>query len=198
MSVMTRELPLCEQDEVAPHPSQNYATVLRTVYAEIDPPEGYRVEIVEGQITVSPTPAPKHAYIIGSIRNAVDAALPDEFGAYENLSCEEPEIDCYIPDLAVWPRDLLRTETHWALPGAECLLAIEVTSPKQAKRDYAKAAGYARSGIPVYLLVDRQRQTCVLFTVPEGDEYRDRHEIPFGKPIALPLDPPVTIETSDF
>jgi Uma2 family endonuclease len=198
MNVMTRELPLCEQDEAAPHPSRNYATVLRAVYAEIDPPEGYRVEIVEGQITVSPTPAPMHAYIIGLIRSAVDPALSEEFGAYENLSCEEPEVDCYIPDLAVWPRELLRTETRWALPGEECLLAVEVTSPKQAKRDYAKAAGYARSGIAVYLLVDRQRQTCVLFTVPEGDEYRDRHEIPFGKPLTLPLETPITIDTSEF
>lgn len=198
MAVMTSEVPLCEEDEVAPHPSRKYASVVRAVYAEIDPPEGYRVEIVEGLIAMSPTPAPRHAYIIGLIRGAVEASLPGHLGAYENLSCEEPEVDCYIPDLSVWPRELLRTETDWALPGDRCRLVVEVTSPKQAKRDYAKEAGYARSGIPVYLLVDRERKACVLFTVPGGDEYRERHEIPFGKPVTLPLETPVAIETTDF
>lgn len=197
MTVMTRELPLCEQDEVAPHPSPRYASVVRAVYADIDPPKGYRVEIVEGQITVSPTPAPRHAYIVGLIRRAVDAVLPDMYGSYENVSCQEPEIDCYIPDLGVWPNELMQTD-DWALPGDQCRLAVEVTSPKQARRDYAKAAGYARSDIPVYLVVDQQRQVCVVFTEPEGDRYRTRHEVPFGKPVTLPLDPPVVLETDRF
>lgn len=198
MAVMTNEAPLCEEDEAAPHPSQRYASLVRAAYAEIDPPEGYRVEIIEGMIVMSPTPAPRHAYIVALIRNAVEAALPDSLGAYENVSCEEPEVDYYVPDLAVWPRKLMRTETHWALPGDQCLLAVEVTSPKQGKRDYWKATGYARSGIPVYLVVDRQRQKCVLFTVPGREEYRDRHEIPFGAPVTLPLDTPVIIDTTDF
>lgn len=197
MSVVTRERPLCEQDEEATHPTRKHASVLRAVYAEINPPEGYRVEIVEGQITVSPTPAPRHAFIVGLIRSAVEAVLPSEYGAYENVSCQEPEIDCYIPDLGVWPRELMRSE-KWALPGEQCRLALEVTSPGQAKRDYAKAAGYARSGIPVYLLVDRGRQVCVVHSEPHGGEYREKHEVPFGKPVTLPLDPPITLETADF
>jgi len=198
MAVMTSEAPLCEEDEAAPHPSQRYASSVRAAYAEIDPPEGYRVEIIEGMIVMSPTPAPRHAYIVGLIRSAMEAALPAGLGAYENVSCEEPEVDYYIPDLAVWPRKLMRTETHWALPGGQCLLAVEVTSPKQAKRDYWKAAGYARSGIPAYLVVDRERRMCVLFATPGRDEYQEKHETPFGMPVTLPLDPPVTIETTDF
>lgn len=198
MAVMTSEVPLCEEDEAAPHPSPKFASNVRAAYAEIDPPEGYRVEIVEGMIVMSPTPAPRHAYIVALIRDAVQSALPGALGAYENVSCEEPEVDCYIPDLAVWPRELMRTETHYALPGDECRLAVEVTSPKQARRDYWKAAGYARSGIPVYLVVDRERRMCVLFAAPERGEYQEKHETPFGKPVTLPLDTPVTVETADF
>lgn len=57
---------------------------------------------------------------------------------------------------------------------------------------------YARSGIPVYLLVDGGQRVSVVFTEPEGDRYRSRHEYPFGKPVTLPLETPVTIDTSEF
>jgi Uma2 family endonuclease len=106
--------------------------------------------------------------------------------------------DRYEPDLAAWPLDLLDTETAWIFPGGECSFALEVTSPQQERRDYAKAAGYARAAVPVYLLVDRTRRACVVSTEPEGGRYRTRHEVPFGKAVTLPLAPPVTLETADF
>jgi Uma2 family endonuclease len=124
--------------------------------------------------------------------------LPAGFGLFENTTLEEPEVDRYIPDLAAWPLSLIKTESEWAFRGDECLLAVEVTSPDQERRDYAKAAGYARSHVPIHLLVDRKLRNCVLFVEPNGEQYTERHEVPFGKPVTLPLDPPVTIETSEF
>ena len=38
----------------------------------------------------------------------------------------------------------------------------------------------------------------VVFTEPDGDRYRNRHETPFGKPVTLPLDTPATLETTEF
>jgi Uma2 family endonuclease len=172
--------------------------VVRALHDELDPPEGYRVEIVEGKIEVSSSPFGKHAYILMKIRRAIEPSLPAEFGLFENTTLEEPEVDRYIPDLAAWPVALIDTETEWAFPGEECPFAVEVTSPDQERRDYAKAAGYARSGVPVYLLVDRKRRVCVLCTEPADGQYAEHHEIPFGKPVTLPLETPVTIETSDF
>jgi len=184
MAVMTIEQPL--------------SAVVRALHDELDPPEGYRVEIIEGKIDVAASPFGMHADILLQIREAVAPALPREIGLYENTTLEEPEVDRYQPDLAAWPRELIRTETEWVFPGDQCLLAIEVTSPDQERRDYAKGAGYARAGTPIYLIVDRKRSVCIVHAEPAGGQYTERYETPFGKPITLPLETPVTIETSDF
>lgn len=73
-----------------------------------------------------------------------------------------------------------------------------MTSPRQEARDYAKASGYARSGVPVYLLVDQDQRRSIVFSEPEGGRYRTRHEEPSGEPVVLPLAEPVQIDTSAF
>lgn len=197
MAVMTEERTDAENGTDRPTGPQQRAEVVRALHDQLDPPKGWRVEIVEGELVVSPAPTPAHGYIIEIIRTAVAASLPPIYGAYENIEFEEPVSDRYIPDLVVWVRKALRGLTGRPDP-AFCALAVEVASPHRERRDYAKAEGYARCGIPVYLLVDRASRVCVVFTEPEGERYRTRHETPFGKPVALPLDPPVTIETAEF
>ena len=184
-----------------PDDPQKLADVLRDLHDQLNPPEGYRVEIVEGEIVVSPSPFGKHALIIADIKRAASSSLPPSLELVERITLEEPELSRYEPDLGLWPRELLDTESAWVFPGNACAFVVEVTSPNQEHRDYAKAHGYARSGIPVYLLVDRASRVCVVFTEPEGDRYRNRHETPFGKPVTLPLGTPVTpvtLETTGF
>lgn len=178
--------------------SDQLATVVRALHEDMNPPEGYRAEIVEGRIEVSPPAVGRHAYLIELIRRPIEPSLPAGTGLFSNIVFEEPEIDRYIPDLAAWPIELLRADTDWALSGDQCGLVVEVTSPEQERRDYAKAAGYARAGVPVYLLTDWTRRTCIVYSEADNGAYRRRHEIPFGKPIPLPLPTPVTIETADF
>jgi Uma2 family endonuclease len=199
MAIMTTERPDSEEDAASHDDPRGRAAVVRALHDQLDPPEGWRVEIVEGTITVAATPFGKHASIIRRIRMAIEPTLPpEEYGFYENLPCEEPEIDRYVPDLGVWPVEYVDRDDQWVFEAEMCALAIEVTSPDQAKRDYAKAAGYARAGVPVYLIVDRTLRVCVVLTEPEDGTYKNRHEEPFGKPVSLPLEPPVTLDTSDF
>ena len=174
------------------------AAVVRALHDQMDPPEGYRVEIIEGTIEATPPRSGRHAWILRRIRLAIEPSLPEELGLFANTTLEEPEVDRFIPDLAVWPVALIDTETEWVFPGSECSLTVEVTSPDREQRDYVKAAGYARSGVPVYLLVDSKRRACVVFSELAYGQYRERHEIPFGKAVTLPLETPVTIETSQF
>lgn len=201
MAVMTMERPTSEDDE-GYEPSddggQDRAAVMRALHDQLDPPPGWRVEIIEGEFAVSATPFGKHALIVLALREAIAPTLHRDIGLFENTTLEEPGADRIQPDLAAWPLALLNTESEWAFPGAECSFAAEVTSPDQENRDYAKARSYARAGTPVYLLVDRKRRACMVFTEPEVDHYLTRHEIPFGKPVTLPLDPPVTFDTADF
>jgi len=52
--------------------------------------------------------------------------------------------------------------------------------------------------IPVYLVVDQRKHLCVVLTEPEGGAFRDRQQVRFGESLVRPLDPAVTIDTSDF
>lgn len=199
MAVMTTERPGSGEDATSHEDARQRATVVRALHDQLDPPEGWRVEIVEGTITVAATPFGRHASIIRRIRMAIEPTLPpEEYGFYENLTCEEPEIDRYVPDLGVWPVGYVDRDDQWVFEAEMCVLAIEVTSPDQAKRDYAKAAGYARAGVPVYLIVDRTLRVCVVLTEPEGGAYKNRHEEPFGKAVSLPLATPLLLDTSGF
>ena len=198
MAVMTLERPAAHDQATAPDDERRLAEALCSVHDQMAPPEGYRVEIIEGKIIVSASPFGKHALIIADIRQAITPSLPADFLLMERITLQEPELSRYEPDLGLWPRETLDTDTEWVFRGDACRFVLEVTSPKQEQRDYGKTRGYARSGVPVYLVVDRAKKTCVLFTEPEGGRYRHRYEIPFGKPVMLPLETPVTIETIDF
>jgi len=197
VAVMTDERPACEEENVWQDDPRRHAAAIRAVHDQIDPPAGWRVEIVEGQIVLSAAPVPARAYLVEIIRTAVAGSLPPEYGAYENVELEEPETDRYIPDLSVWLRKALRGATGRPRPKL-CRLAVEVTSAGQSGRSYTKAEGYARCGIPVYLVVDQTNGICVVFSKPEGSRYQTRRDIPYGEPVTLPLDPPATIETSGF
>ncbi len=172
--------------------------VVHSIHGDLELPDGYRAEIIGGQITVAPSPFGKHGFILQDVRDAASGRLPHGHRLYDNATLEEPDGDRYIPDLALMPDKLMDTRTQWVFSMGMCQLAVEVTSPGQETRDYAKAAGYARAEVPVYLLVDQKRRRCLVHSEPEGGRYRAVTETPFGEDVVLPLEPPITIDTSRF
>jgi hypothetical protein len=171
--------------------------VVQALHDQLTPPAGWRVELIDGELVVSSVPTPAKAYTVELIRTALAGLLPPTLGAYENVEFDEPGGDLLVPDIGVWPRELMRyigTRPH----PRDCALAVDVVPSSLRRRTPDKSAAYARCGVPVYLVVERRRFTCVVFSEPEGDRYRRRHEVPFGKPVTLPLESPVTIDTSEF
>jgi Uma2 family endonuclease len=172
--------------------------VVQSIHDELELPDGFRAEIVEGQIAVAASPFGMHAYILKVIRRAADGTIRADHDLYENVTLEEPDGDRYIPDLALMPDALIRTRRQWIFPMGMCRLAIEVTSPGQEDRDYRKRAGYARAGVPVYLIVDQKRRRCVVHSEPESTKYARVREVAFGEDLVLPLEVPITVDTSRF
>ncbi|MEN8649387.1 hypothetical protein ABCR94_01715 [Streptomyces sp. 21So2-11] len=58
--------------------------------------------------------------------------------------------------------------------------------------------GYARAGIPVYLLIDREAERAVLCTEPAGDDYGSK--VPYKLSEKIPLPDPLgfDLDTSGF
>ncbi|MHA6762363.1 Uma2 family endonuclease [Streptacidiphilus sp. PAMC 29251] len=64
----------------------------------------------------------------------------------------------------------------------------EVTSydPDTDRRDRVeKPAAYAESGVPVYLLIDRDSCETVVHTEPEGGKYRSVRSYAFGSNVEI-------------
>ena len=183
---------------VMPDRDHDLLEVVHSIHDDLEVPEGYRTEIIGGQITVAASPFGMHAFIVAKIRKAMLGNLPEGYDLFENITVQEPDGDRYIPDVGAWPEDLIRTPTQWVFPAGKCLLAVEVTSPGQEERDYAKAAGYARSGTRIYLIVDQKARQCVVHSEPENGSYQEIHVAAFGKDVILPLETPVTVDTSRF
>ncbi|MFE1269219.1 Uma2 family endonuclease [Streptomyces sp. NPDC058757] len=171
-------------------------------WESMDWPEGCKVEIIEGIITVAPSPANHHNSIAGKIQRRLYQAIPEDWGIYQTQAVAIPaRSGMYIPDLLVAPEAALGEAGH-SVPATEAELVVEITSPSNANHDrIAKAAGYATAGVPLYLLVDRWAPggpTVTLYGEPKDSVYRVLSAVPFGEKIHLPAPFDLTLDTAEF
>lgn len=84
------------------------------------------------------------------------------------------------------------------MPCAGVAMVLEVTSSKPQTDRETKRRCYARGGIPLYLLVDRENSWITLFSDPESGDYQELRAVAFGKPLALPQPFAFELDTADF
>jgi Uma2 family endonuclease len=179
-------------------PESDHMAMVQSLHDDLEVPDGFRAEIIGGEIVVSASPMGQHAFVVSVVRNAIWPVRPTGYELYEVTTAQTASGQRYIPDLALWPVDIIRGATEWIFPAQLCRFALEVTSPDAEYRDYKKGAGYAESEVPIYLLVDGKQRECIVFTDPKGTDYRAEHRVPFGDPVVLPFETPVTVDTSAF
>ncbi|MFD0148746.1 Uma2 family endonuclease [Streptomyces sp. NPDC055721] len=170
-------------------------------------PEGWRVELVEGEICVTSVNDGQHAQIVADLRDQLTD--PDrQLSAYTGIGLRVPPRGPggpgervegrVVPDLTLALRGSFRNELVWQKP-APVLLVAEVTSSFTAHRDRAQKVGaYARAGIPVYLLIDREAGEAVVRSEPSGDEYGRTAVHRLGTPVCLPAPVSRTWETTEL
>lgn len=187
MAVAATEIPVMTRAELA------------ELSERLDVPNGYRVEIINGSIVVSPTPMIDHAKIVRLVRKALASAMPDEALDFENVTIEIAATgERYIPDVLIVPESAA-PKGEWLLNAEDCLLAVEVTSPSNPEDDRIKKPhGYASAGVPLYLLVDALERSVTLFSSPFGNVYHGQFTIDFGEKIRIPEPFDVTIDTAEF
>ncbi|MGF1429573.1 Uma2 family endonuclease [Kitasatospora sp. LaBMicrA B282] len=190
-------------------PDSPYAMWVRGELADhLHLPKNMRVEVIGGEIVVSPAPVFEHAGIIATIQRVIDVrgVTDPEFPwrTMQNLGLDVVEFgDGYIPDLQVFHVDTERqawSERPAFLVPHQVELVVEVTSKSNANNDRVPVAGrratstkwngYARAGIGHYLLVDRDpKQACItLYGNPDrfAGRYEELLSWKFGEPVRLP------------
>ncbi|MDP5311620.1 Uma2 family endonuclease [Streptomyces poriferorum] len=187
-----------------PHEPLSQAEVLLEGFLALDTPEGFRAELIEGEIVVTPPPDGDHEdYISLIMKQVIRKARTDmDFSGNKGLKlrsgggCPRNHV---IPDGTFAPTGLrlYRGADPW-MPCEGVALVVEVTSSRPAADRTGKRHCYARGPVPLYLLVDREQSSVTLFSDPRGDDYRQHCTIPFGKSIRLPEPFALDLETGAF
>lgn len=180
------------------------AEVLLEDFLSLDTPEGYRAQLIDGEIVVTPPPYGTHEHILGKVVEQVfrKSATCMDFAGHKGLIVPDrgvADAGRVIPDATFAPSELrlFYGADPW-MTTAGVAMVVEVTS-SQANRDReAKRRSYAGAKIPLYLLVDRQAGRVSLFSNPNGDDYSNTAVAAFGSVLKLPEPFSFTLETAEF
>ncbi|WP_063038364.1 Uma2 family endonuclease [Nocardia grenadensis] len=151
--------------------------------------EGIRLEFIEGRLGAKGVADGDHGRILQWLIRMFILARPELF-----LSVEQGlKVDAYRkgrarPDGTLADADAFVGQGEWADPDP-VLMVVEVTSRDSdtEQRDRReKPIAYAATGIPVYLLIDREFGEITVFSQPSGARYQRRVTVSIGDSVELP------------
>ncbi|GIF74748.1 Uma2 family endonuclease [Asanoa siamensis] len=135
------------------------------------PESGYRFEIFDGSLLVSPPPAMPHIATTTLLRDALYDQAPRHFKLIESAALVPDARNYYVPDLIVVRAEVLKSRDRGVKP-ADVLLAIEVVSPSNPSNDLIlKRNVYAHFGIPEYWIADRRDESLLVFHLGTNKHY---------------------------
>lgn len=134
-----------------------------------------RLELIEGELFVTPSPTPFHQIIEHRLSVRLDQAIVQR-GL--GIVMSEP-IDVFLGKYTILQQDLiviLREHRHtFGDKGIEGppSLAIEIYSPSSTSRDRGKKKDlYARYGVPEYWLVNQEEKTVSILSDLRNGQYQ--------------------------
>lgn len=161
-------------------------------------PETVWLEFIEGRLTVKPGPDGNRSEIVAWLQRlwAGQPCGPWLY-AHRGLRTEADDSGRVRPDGVLAPARHFVGHGDWSDP-VGVLMAVEVTARDPEADRYVrveKPDGYAAAGIPVYLLIDRDDCSVVVFNQPEDGRYRHEERLPFGATVDIPEPVNITLDT---
>ncbi|MEU6301267.1 hypothetical protein DMH25_27425 [Streptomyces sp. WAC 01325] len=162
-------------------------------------PEGFRVEIVGGNVHMTPQ-RNTHWQIIRRILWALEDRFGRQVTAFTDVRIDFPgDENGFCPDVAMLKDSAQQDDTgHWRYQDVE--FVAEVISRGTAANDYGpKRTAYAVAEVPVYVIADPYRGRCSVYTHPKDGDYAMTTSVDFGTDLDLTgtvVD--LTLKTDDF
>ncbi|MBT1187313.1 Uma2 family endonuclease [Streptomyces sp. CJ_13] len=160
--------------------------------------EGLRLEFITGKMGVKAVPDGDHGRIVVWLARMCMQYRPEQWLHVERgLMVEEYRSGRARPDALMAPDDAFVGQGEWADP-TPVLMVVEVTSydsDTDGRDRKEKPHAYAETGIPVYLLIDRDNGLVLVHSEPDGQRYETVQTVPFGKDICLPDPVGITLPT---
>lgn len=136
----------------------------------LEPPEGLRAEIIQGDLVLSPSASKPHALVLARLLRVLDGTAPDGYVAITGLEWRLVQgtvvASAPIPDVMVVAE---------AGEDVRPILAVEVLCPSDRQRLSSnltriegKRLDYAAHGLPHYLEIDLAAQTIVRYRLADG------------------------------
>jgi Uma2 family endonuclease len=159
--------------------------------------EGIRFELIDGKVGVKHVADGDHGRIIQWLLRICIQTRPELFLHDQGLRIQPYRGGFGIPDGTLAPADAFVGQGEWA-DTDEVLMVVEVTSydSDTNQRDRVdKPRAYAETGIPVYLLIDRDSCEVSVHSEPDGARYGMVLKVPFGKSVTLPDPVGISLDT---
>ncbi|MFE7772747.1 Uma2 family endonuclease [Streptomyces sp. NPDC057445] len=182
-----------------PHGSPRFEALCRTLLT-MEVPDGYRAEIVGGNIVMSPWSRKFYSPIMRSIRSQLDPHAPEgHFVDHAPFLFTFPDEErAYGPDIYGVAESAFQGDGRH-VDGEALSFVCELTSSSTRLVDRQdKAPVYGRSGVPVYLLIDMQEETASVFWGPSTKGYLSRTTVAFGGKLEIPDPYGCELDTSTF
>jgi Uma2 family endonuclease len=165
------------------------------------PDDGNRYEILDGSLLVTPTPDLPHIYANQELTDLLRRQAPPHLYAASTGMGVTIRVGrtYFVPDLVVVPRSVFATPRATA-DRTEVLLAVEVLSPSNPKRDLVtKRREYGAAEIPNYWVVDGRRRTMTVFTLDDtGERYVESAVVRPGTPWKTDEPFPLTLDLAEI
>lgn len=147
-------------------------------------PEGYKVEIVEGAIFMSPQ-RDTHWEIILDIVEQLRTKYPRKRVKSDVRVNYPGHLNGFASDVTLVAEGAERNDKGlWLCDDVE--FVAEVISKGTAQNDYgAKKTAYALAEVPVYLIADPYQGKCHLHTQPKDGEYISELSVTFGADVDM-------------
>ncbi|MGW7470686.1 Uma2 family endonuclease [Streptomyces cyaneofuscatus] len=146
-------------------------------------PEGFKVEIVEGTVHMSPQRDTHWRIILAILKQLLPRFAEDRL--LSDVRIDFGEGNGFAPDLVkLFDKAAKNSHGRWLPEHVE--FVAEVISKGTAAADYGpKKAAYAAAGVPVFLIVDPYVGRCLLHSEPKDGDYHKKLVVDFGLDVDL-------------
>ncbi|WP_257233787.1 Uma2 family endonuclease [Streptomyces sp. JV178] len=164
-------------------------------------PETVRLEYVSGKVVVKAMPDGNHGEIfMWLLRQCMQQRPELNLMPERGVKAEAYHKGRALTDGFLAPEGHFRGHGNWSDPDG-ALMAVEITSHDRDtdRRDRVdKPVGYAAAEIPVYLLIDRDHHTVIVFSEPKDGRYQQTDSHPWGATVEVPAPVGITLDTEKF
>jgi Uma2 family endonuclease len=164
----------------------------------LEPTEGHRVELVDGQFSVDAAPNPWHQIICDELQALLaPVAKPRGWRVVSGIRVRVLPRVGYIPDLVICEPVQRGTQS---VAASAVALAVEVVSPSSRKTDrFEKPVAYALAGIPAYWRAEIVKDHLIsvhCYQLDESGTYVEHATAESGKPatVTLPIGVEITLD----